>query len=146
MVVFFCLFFFFSSFIFWSCYVACRMSVPQPGIDRGPWQWKCLILTTRPPGNSLFCHYCLKMVRHTVLPDDVSNLYMDLRTFVIIYLCLSKDCSNALLSLRGQSPGTRKSEFKVILFNLSRTLGLCLFLLKAAFPFPGAKGHMYPLL
>ena len=111
-------FFFFPSFIFWSHCVACRMSVPQPGIDPGPWQWKFLVLTVRPPGNSVFCHYCLKIVRHTVLHDDVSDLYIGLRTFVIIYLCLPKGCSNALLSLRGQSPGTRKSELKVIILSV----------------------------
>ena len=31
---------------------ACGISVCQPRIELGPWQWKCWILTTRPPGNS----------------------------------------------------------------------------------------------
>ena len=31
------------------------ISVPQPGIKPWPWQWKCQIPTTRPPGNSLIC-------------------------------------------------------------------------------------------
>ena len=34
--------------------VAYGISVPQPGIEPGPRQWKRRILTTRPPGNSSF--------------------------------------------------------------------------------------------
>ena len=33
--------------------MTCRISVPRPGIEPRPWQWKPGILTTRPPGNSL---------------------------------------------------------------------------------------------
>ena len=33
--------------------MACRISVPQPEIERGPQQWKGRVLTTGPPGNSL---------------------------------------------------------------------------------------------
>ena len=41
----FCLFVFFC--------IACQISVPWPGIEPGPQQWKCQVLTARPPGNSL---------------------------------------------------------------------------------------------
>ena len=42
----------------------CGISVPRPGIERGPQQWKHQVLTTRPPGSSpclsLFInHMCL---------------------------------------------------------------------------------------
>ena len=33
--------------------LACRISVPWPGTEPRPWQWKHQILTTRLPGNSL---------------------------------------------------------------------------------------------
>ena len=33
----------------WRC---CRILVSQLGIEPGPWQWKCQVLTTRWPGNS----------------------------------------------------------------------------------------------
>ena len=36
-------------------FAACRISVPRPGIEPWPWQWKHWILTIRPPGNSQFC-------------------------------------------------------------------------------------------
>ena len=37
---------------FWPCCIACGISVPQPGIESGPQQWKSRILTTGSPGNS----------------------------------------------------------------------------------------------
>ena len=37
---------------FRSCHVACGILVPWPGIEPWPWQWKCRVLTTGPPGNS----------------------------------------------------------------------------------------------
>ena len=40
-------------FVFWPDCVAFRILVLQPGIEPGPWQWKCWVLTTGPPGNSL---------------------------------------------------------------------------------------------
>ena len=39
---------------FWLCHLACRILVPWPGTEPGPQQWKCRVLTTGPPGNSLF--------------------------------------------------------------------------------------------
>ena len=36
---------------FWLCHASYRVSVPRPGIEPGPWQWKPGILATRPPGN-----------------------------------------------------------------------------------------------
>ena len=38
------------TFLFWLCYVACRILVPWTRIEPGPWQWK--YLTAEPPGNS----------------------------------------------------------------------------------------------
>ena len=43
----------FLSFFSWLRHVTCRISVPWSAIEPGPWQWKCWVLTTRPPGNSL---------------------------------------------------------------------------------------------
>ena len=42
-------------FFFWPCGMADGILVPPPGIETGPWQWKCWVLTTGPPGNSLEC-------------------------------------------------------------------------------------------
>ena len=39
-------------FFFWPDQAAYGISVPQPGIEPRPQQWKPAILTTRPPGNS----------------------------------------------------------------------------------------------
>ena len=38
--------------LFWRPPEACEISVPQPGTEPGPQQWKPQILTTGPPGNS----------------------------------------------------------------------------------------------
>ena len=35
----------------WLHHTACEISVSQPGIESGPWQWKSRIITTRPPRN-----------------------------------------------------------------------------------------------
>ena len=43
---------FLSLFLFQLCNAACRISVPRPGIETRPWQWKPRILTARPTGNS----------------------------------------------------------------------------------------------
>ena len=39
---------------FWAHHAACGMLVACPGIDPCPLQWKCGVLTTGPPGNSLY--------------------------------------------------------------------------------------------
>ena len=44
----------FPSLLFWPCHAACEMLVPWPGTDPRPWQWKCQVLTTKLPENSLF--------------------------------------------------------------------------------------------
>ena len=41
------------SFFFWPHCMACRILVPWPGIEPCPLQWKCRVLTTGLPGNSL---------------------------------------------------------------------------------------------
>ena len=38
-----------------STYAACGISVPWPGTEPQPWQWKCRILTMRPPGDLQSC-------------------------------------------------------------------------------------------
>ena len=50
----------FFYFIFWLHHVAYRIVVPQPGIQPGPQQWKCWVLTTGPLGNSLAIILCQK--------------------------------------------------------------------------------------
>ena len=46
------IYFLFFIFYFWPHSTACGISVPWPGIEPRPQQWKHWILTTRPPGNS----------------------------------------------------------------------------------------------
>ena len=65
--------FFLFLFLIWPHLMAYRILVPQPGIESGPRQWKCRVLTTGPPGNSLvsllnFSHYnrCV-VVSHCIL-------------------------------------------------------------------------------
>ena len=38
---------------FWPCCMACGSLVPQSGIKLGPQQWKCWVLTTGPPVDSV---------------------------------------------------------------------------------------------
>ena len=45
-------FFFFLTLFFLPNHSACGISVPRPGIEPRPWQWKPEMLTSRPPGNS----------------------------------------------------------------------------------------------
>ena len=49
-------------FFFLPRCMACKILIPWPGIEPGPWQWKCRVLITRPLGNS----------------QDVSNDYFKL--------------------------------------------------------------------
>ena len=42
----------YSAFFFLAYDTACGISVPQPGTEPEPWQWKHQILTTRPPRSS----------------------------------------------------------------------------------------------
>ena len=42
----------FYLFYFWPCHVACRSSFPNKGLNLGPRQWKCKVLTTGLPENS----------------------------------------------------------------------------------------------
>ena len=65
--------FFLFLFLIWPHLMAYRILVHQPGIESGPRQWKCRVLTTGPPGNSLvsllnFSHYnrCV-VVSHCIL-------------------------------------------------------------------------------
>ena len=39
---------------FWveACLAACGILVPHQGLNQGPWQWKCGVLTVGLPGNS----------------------------------------------------------------------------------------------
>ena len=55
-----------SPFFFWPCHEACGVLVPQPEIEPWPWQWKCWVLTTGPPGNSLAESLlpCIQGLRH----------------------------------------------------------------------------------
>ena len=43
--------FFYFFFFFLPRCMACKILVPWPGIEPGPWQWKCWVLITRPSGN-----------------------------------------------------------------------------------------------
>ena len=44
----------FNFFFFLLFCTACRILVPQPGFEPGPWRWKHRVLTAGPPENSLF--------------------------------------------------------------------------------------------
>ena len=48
-------------YILLMCTLACRILVPQPGIEPGPRLWKRRVLTTGPPGNSQY-QYILERV------------------------------------------------------------------------------------
>ena len=44
---------------FWLRHAACRILVPQPGVEPGPRQWKRGVLTPGPPGNSRRIYFFL---------------------------------------------------------------------------------------
>ena len=44
--------FFLGGGLFGPRRAACRILVPQPGVEPRPLQWKCRVLTTGPPGKS----------------------------------------------------------------------------------------------
>ena len=63
--------------IFWLHCMACRISVPWPGIESGPQQWKPRILTTRQPGNFLLFNifgWLKKIKRRTILLTHENNM------------------------------------------------------------------------
>ena len=74
----------FSLFSFWHCGMACEISVPQSGTEPRPGQWKCQVLTTRPPGNSLYtflsCFMTLIFFSVSVLssPDPQPSFHVGL--------------------------------------------------------------------
>ena len=63
----------FKNFCFWLPYGACRILVPQPGIDHGPQRWKCPVLN----------HWIMRAISiftfsrklHTVLYSGCTNLH-----------------------------------------------------------------------
>ena len=50
---------------------ACRILVPQPGIEPGLWQWKHRILTTGPSGNFQLITFLKSKV---LTPDEIQNI------------------------------------------------------------------------
>ena len=66
--------------------MACRILVPWPGIEPGPWQWKCRVLTTGPPGNFLELSLWFKFmstvfhnlvgVKHNIRDDIFKKIYL----------------------------------------------------------------------
>ena len=69
-----------SASVICRLHVACGISVPTPGIEPGPWQWKPRILTTRQPKELPICR----------LFDD-SALFLLIFVY-LIYLCLKEAC------------------------------------------------------
>ena len=51
------------------CHAACRILIPQPGIEPGPRQWKRWDLTTELPGNSLPALFW-RSTRHLKTPNS----------------------------------------------------------------------------
>ena len=101
--------FYFVFFFFWLCnHTTCRISVPQPGTESRPWQWKLRILTATTPGNSPldFVH----VVYHTdwfadtekslhllliMLYDPFNVLCIQLASILLRILC---QCSSVTLA------------------------------------------------
>ena len=67
--------------LFWPHCTACKISVPQPGIEPGPRQWKPRILTTRPPGDPLLNSF--KLLEFSEL--SVSPLQLMFFVWVFFY-------------------------------------------------------------
>ena len=60
----------------WPYLAACRILVPQPGMEPLPLHWECRFLTTGPPGKSLlisrFLHSCV-CVSHSVISNSMRS-------------------------------------------------------------------------
>ena len=65
----------FAYFFFFSSGTACRILVPQPGIELGPQAWKLWVLTTGPPGTCL------------LFPSAFLLLLLLLSCFSRVWLC-----------------------------------------------------------
>ena len=72
---------YFSSLSIWPCSMACKVLVPWPGIKSKPWLWKHWVLTTGPPGNSLF--YILNRIQYKYL---WCYMYMDIYVCTKLYI------------------------------------------------------------
>ena len=73
-------------FVLWPCLTACGISVLQPGIEPGPWQWKHRILTTSPPGNSLMLGFITFQIQiSSPLLVDSSHLFVHFVFFSITF-------------------------------------------------------------
>ena len=51
-----------SFFMFWPCRAACRVSVPDQGLNSHSLQWKHGVLTTGLPGKSLLCSSLISLL------------------------------------------------------------------------------------
>ena len=75
-------------FFFWPCCVACGISVPQPGIEPGPWRWNPRLLTTRPPGNSLCFPFSITPPSVSLLGTCINKETIDSGQEQIIFITL----------------------------------------------------------
>ena len=57
-------------FFFWHWLMACGILVPWPGIEPRPWQWKCQVLTTGLPRNSLVIFRIVRVVHLSLQPSS----------------------------------------------------------------------------
>ena len=99
----------FILFFFWLCnHTTCRISVPQPGTESRPWQWKLKILTTTTLGNSplnLSMWYItltdLQILKNPcmsyliMLYDPFNVLWIQLASILLRILC---QCSSVTLA------------------------------------------------
>ena len=58
---------FYFIYLLWLHCVPCRILFSWPGIEPGPQRWKCRVLTTGQPGNSLFELFFFKKIFVSVL-------------------------------------------------------------------------------
>ena len=76
-----------SQLFFWLLHVPCGILVPGPGMETGPWQWRCL--TTQLPGNSkLLIRKSISSIKFNLISaQPCIKLLFLLKTFIPLSHC-----------------------------------------------------------
>ena len=98
-----------SVFFLWPCETACRILFPSPRIEPRPWQQKCGVLATGPPGNSQ--NACIKTHQDVSCTWEISkNTYSG--HFIQLLFLATGDKDNLLFE--GKSKNLQNSVWYLL--------------------------------
>ena len=99
----------------WPYLAACRILVPQPGMEPLPLHWECRFLTTGPPGKSLlisrFLHSCV-CVSHSVISNSMRSPWTSVHG--ILQARILGGGGAAIFFPRGSSPPRDQTQVSCI--------------------------------